>query len=72
MAVAKVRTSDYSGKQFDAKTGARIRVMWNDKRKVDLRADLTDAEVKQLLSFCVPVEQRPDRWADPARVATSE
>lgn len=67
----KMRVSDFSGKQFDASTGARVRVMWNDKTKVDLRADLTDAEVKQILSFCVPVQQRPDRWADPARPATA-
>lgn len=67
MAVETVRVSDVSGKQFPASTGARIRVLWNDRTKVDLRADLTDAEVAKLLPFAKPVAQRPDRWVDEAR-----
>jgi hypothetical protein len=35
--------------------------MWNDKSKVDLRADLTDDEVAEILPFAKPVETRPDR-----------
>jgi hypothetical protein len=61
MALETVRRSDASGAEIPRGTGARIRVMFNDKKHTDLRADLTDEEVKELLSFAVPVETRPSR-----------
>jgi hypothetical protein len=61
MALETVRRSDASGKEIPQGTGARVRVMFNDKTKPDLRADLTDKEVKELLSFAVPVAIRPTR-----------
>jgi hypothetical protein len=61
MALVQVRKSDASGKEIPEGTCARIRVIFNDPDKTDLRADLTDAEVKQLLPFAQPVEERPGR-----------
>lgn len=61
MALETVRKSDASGKAIPPGTGARVRVMFNDKSKGDLRADLSDAEVKQLMPWLVPVEPRPSR-----------
>jgi hypothetical protein len=61
MALETVRRSDASGKEIPAGTGARVRVMFNDKSRHDLRADLTDKEVKELLSWAVPVATRPTR-----------
>lgn len=61
MAIVQVRKSDKSGAEIPAGTGARIRVIFNDESKTDLRADLTDAEVKKLLPWAKPVEERPAR-----------
>lgn len=61
MAVETVRRSDVSGKEIPEGTGARVRVMFYDGVRVDRRADLTDAEVKQLLDFTKDVQPRPDR-----------
>jgi hypothetical protein len=61
MALVTVRKSDASGKAIPAGTGARVRVMFNDKKRPDMRADLTDDEVKKLLPFVVPVAIRPTR-----------
>jgi hypothetical protein len=61
MAVPKMRQSDASGQTFELPNGARVRVLWNDRTKVDLRADLTDAEVRKLLPWAKPVVIRPDR-----------
>jgi hypothetical protein len=61
MALETVRRSDASGAEIARGTGARIRVMFSDKTQPDLKADLTDEEVKELLSFAVPVETRPSR-----------
>jgi hypothetical protein len=60
VAVVQVRRSDKSGVQIPEGTGARVRVMFTDERD-DLRADLTDEEVAELLSFAQPVKTRPAR-----------
>lgn len=56
-----VRKSDVSGDVIPNGTGARIRVMFADGGKEDMRADLTDDEVAQLLPWAKPVQPRPDR-----------
>lgn len=61
MAVETIRKSDASGDEIPAGTGARIRVVWNDPDRNDLRADLTDEEVERLLPWAKPVQPRPDR-----------
>jgi hypothetical protein len=61
MALVQVRKSDKSGSEIPESTGARIRVIFNDGSKTDLRADLTDEEVKKILPFAKPVEERPAR-----------
>jgi hypothetical protein len=61
MALETVRRSDASNAEIKAGTGARVRVMFNDPEKDDMRADLTDAEVKKLMPWLVPVETRPGR-----------
>ena len=60
MATETIRRSDLSGVEIPEGKGARVRVMFYDDRD-DLRADLTDAEVKKLLSFAQPVQPRPAR-----------
>lgn len=59
MAIETIRKSDASGKEIPPGTGARIRVIFNDPKRVDLRADLTDDEVEQLLSWAKAVVPRP-------------
>ena len=44
MAIETVRKSDASGKAIPDGTGARVRVMFNDPKRPDMRADLTDDE----------------------------
>jgi len=61
MALVQVRKSDASGTEIPAGTGARVRVMFTDPDRNDLRADLTDEEVAELLPFAQPVEARPGR-----------
>lgn len=61
MALETIRRSDASGKAIPDGTGARVRVMFNDKSKDDLRADLTDDEIKKLMPWAVQVETRPSR-----------
>jgi hypothetical protein len=61
MALATVRRSDLSGQVTPNRTGARVRVMFNDVTKPDRRADLTDEEVERLLGFAPEVETRPER-----------
>lgn len=61
MAVETVRKSDVSGDTIPEGTGARVRVIFNDPERDDLRADLTDAEVEKLLPWAHPVKPRPDR-----------
>jgi hypothetical protein len=56
-------TSDKSGKQIPAGTGGRVRLIFYDEDKVDMRADLTDAEIKQLVDEyqLKPVQPRDER-----------
>jgi len=61
MAVVQMRRSDVSGEVIPDGTGARVRVMFADPERVDRRADLTDAEVEELLPFMSEVEPRPQR-----------
>jgi hypothetical protein len=61
MALETVRRSDASGKEIKQGTGARVRVMFNDADRPDMKADLTDAEVKQLMPWLRPVDPRPTR-----------
>lgn len=61
MAVETVRRSDVSGKVIPEGTGARIRVIFNDPHRVDLRADITDEEVSELLPWAREVVTRPTR-----------
>lgn len=61
MALETVRKSDASGDIIPAGTGARVRVIFAAEDKDDLRADLTDEEVEELLPWAKPVKPRPDR-----------
>jgi hypothetical protein len=63
VALVQVRRSDASGKEIPRGTGARIRVIFNSPDKADMRADLTDEEVAEILHFAQPVEARPERKA---------
>lgn len=56
-------TSDKSGDQIPAGTGGRVRILFYDEDKVDMRADLTDAEVEKLVSEykLKPVQPRDER-----------
>ena len=56
-------TSDKSGKEIPAGTGGRVRILFNDKDRVDMRADLTDAEIEKLVAEykLKPVEPRTER-----------
>ena len=56
-------TSDKSGEAIPRGTGARIRIMFYDDDRVDMRADLTDAEVDKLVKDykLKQVETRPQR-----------
>jgi hypothetical protein len=65
MPVKSVRISSVSGDIIPDGTGARIRVMWMDAKRVDMRADLTDAEAEKLARQykAEEVEPRPERRA---------
>ncbi len=63
MARGTVLWSDKSGEQISPNTGARVRIMFYDEDRVDMRADLTDAEVEKLVRDYKfkDVESRPQR-----------
>lgn len=48
-AITITLTSDKSGKQIPPGTGGRVRILFNDSDKVDMRADLTDGEIERLV-----------------------
>lgn len=50
MALEQVRLSDKSRETIEPGTGARVRVMFYAADTPDMRADLTDAEVAELIS----------------------
>lgn len=59
MALVQARRSDKSGEMIESNTGARIRIEFYDGKRQARRADLTDAEVEELLGFAEEVESRP-------------
>lgn len=63
MAVKQMRFSDKSGGAIEPGTGARVRVMFYADDRPDMRADLTDAEVEDLVKRykLSEVETRPTR-----------
>lgn len=63
MPVKTVRVSSLSGDIIPDGTGARIRIMYTDPDRVDMRADLTDAEAAKLAKAykAEEVEARPER-----------
>lgn len=61
MALLQARQSDKSGDFLRPGEGARVRIEFYDGQRVARRADLTDAEVEQLLPFAREVETRPQR-----------
>lgn len=63
-----VRVSDKSGAEMPPGTGARVRVMFYGEG-VDMRADLTDAEVAKLIREykLTEVETRPTRAGERRR-----
>jgi hypothetical protein len=65
MPVKRVLVSSLSGEPIPDGTGARIRIMFNDPDRVDMRADLTDAEAEKFAKSIKAdeVEPRPDRRA---------
>lgn len=50
MAVETVRISDKSREMIEAGTGARVRILFGDRSRPDMRADLTDAEAAELIA----------------------
>ena len=62
----KVRYSDMSGEEIPEDTGARVRIMFFDRRIPDRRLDVTQAEAEALGG--TPVDIRPDRRIEPDRV----
>jgi hypothetical protein len=63
MPIKTIRVSNLSGDVIPDGTGARIRIMWNDPERVDMRADLTDAEAEEIARQCKveEVDPRPAR-----------
>jgi len=63
MPVKRLLVSSLSGDPIPDGTGARIRIMFNDPERVDMRADLTDEEAAKLAKQykAEEVEPRPDR-----------
>jgi hypothetical protein len=63
MPVQKVLVSSMSGDVIAPETGARVRIMWNDPKRVDMRLDLTQAEAEKLAKTfkAEEVETRPER-----------
>lgn len=63
MAIASQRISDVSGKPIPEGTGGRVRVIYADGKRTDLRADLTEDEIKKLVRDfgLTEVVTRPNR-----------
>ena len=65
MPVRTVRISSLSGEQIPDGTGARVRIMWADPQRLDMRMDLSDEEAAKLAKAykADEVDPRPDRRA---------
>jgi hypothetical protein len=63
MPVRTVRISNLSGAVIPDGTGARVRVMWANGQRLDMRMDLTDEEAAKLAKAykADEVDPRPDR-----------
>ena len=63
MPVKTVRVSSLSGEFIPDGTGARVRIMYADPDRTDMRADLTDDEAAKLAKeyMAEEVETRPER-----------
>ena len=63
MPVRTVRTSNLSGGVIPDGTGARVRIMWVNEQRLDMRMDLTDEETAKLAKQykADEVDPRPDR-----------
>jgi hypothetical protein len=48
MPLQKVLVSNLSGEVIAGDTGARVRIMWRDPERPDMRIDLTTAETEKL------------------------
>lgn len=48
MPIQKTIVSSLSGDVIPAGTGARVRILWADDERADMRADLTTAEAEKL------------------------
>jgi hypothetical protein len=65
MPVRTVRTSSLSGELIPDGTGARVRIMWTDPQRLDMRMDLSDEEALALAREyrADEVDPRPERRA---------
>lgn len=65
MPVKTFRVSNLSGDIIPDNTGARVRVLFADGSRADMRADLKDEEVAKLVKAykLEEVETRPERRA---------
>jgi hypothetical protein len=63
MPVRTIRISSLSGDVIPDGTGARVRIMWNDPKRLDMRMDLSDEETTALAKKyrADEVDPRPDR-----------
>lgn len=63
MPVKRMLVSSLSGDPIPDGTGARVRIMFNGPDLVDMRADLTDAEVQKVVRQikAEEIEPRPAR-----------
>ena len=70
MPVKRLLVSSLSGDPIPDGTGARVRIMFNDPDRTDMRADLTDAEAEKFgrQVKAEEVEPRPDRRAGARRL----
>jgi hypothetical protein len=63
MPVKTFRISSLSGDVIPDGTGARVRIMWSDQSRLDMRMDLSDEEAAELAKRynADEVDPRPDR-----------
>lgn len=63
MPVVQMVLSNLSGEPIPKGTGARVRIMWGEPDRPDMRIDLTQAEAEKLAKAykAEEVEIRPER-----------